>query len=271
MNDISVEYGTTSDGLMAARVDGLAYIAIPLKEGFSIVSGWKLNRPIGEWSRSDVYCAEGAVADEVSFRAYIADIALHVGQRNALGRVDTILRVSTPWGMSQSATIYAEGIVFHSTAGHGGFKLDRARNAGMDPALRLSGGWYEEDAEWALVAAGYPDLFTYREQAMADRAMRDWYPDAWEAVHGRELSAAESFTRDRQQFARRHAKDWVVISAVRSSDHPGMVEALATVGGDRNSQETRRFLVRVGEYAAGRHGFVIVPALNQDMSRPEIC
>ncbi|MCH2240085.1 MAG: hypothetical protein MK060_19615 [Blastomonas sp.] len=96
MNDISVEYGTTSDGLMAARVDGLAYIAIPLKEGFSIVSGWKLNRPIGEWSRSDVYCAEGAVADEVSFRAYIADIALHVRQRNALGRVDTILRVSTP-------------------------------------------------------------------------------------------------------------------------------------------------------------------------------
>ena len=68
MSDIIVEHGTTSDGLMAARVDGLAYIAIPLKEGFSIVSGWKLNRPIGEWSRSDVYCAEGAVADEVSFR-----------------------------------------------------------------------------------------------------------------------------------------------------------------------------------------------------------
>ncbi len=271
MSDIIVEHGTTSDGLMAARVDGLAYIAIPLKEGFAIVSGWKLNRPIGEWSRSDVYCAEGAVADEVSFRAYIADIALHVRQRNALGRVDTILRVSTPWGMSQSATIYAEGIVFHSTAGHGGFKLDRARNAGMDPALRLSGGWYEEDAEWALVAAGYPDLFTYREQALADRALRDWYPDAWEAVHGRELSAAESFTRDRQQFARRHEKDWVVISAVRSSDHPGMVEALATVGGDRNSQETRRFLVRVGEYAAGRHGFVIVPALHQEMSNVRIC
>lgn len=271
MSDIIVEHGTTSDGLMAARVDGLAYIAVPLKEGFAIVSGWKLNRPIGEWSRSDVYCAEGAVADEVSFRAYIADIALHVRQRNALGRVDTILRVSTPWGMSQSATIYAEGIVFHSTAGHGGFKLDRARNAGMHPALRLSGGWYEEDAEWALVAAGYPDLFTYREQAMADRAMRDWYPDAWEAVHGRTLSAAESFTRDRQQFARRHAKDWVVISAVRSSDHPGMVEALATVGGDRNSQETRRFLVRVGEYAAGRHGFVIVPAFHQDIVRVGTC
>ena len=39
MSNIIVEHGTTSDGLMAARVDGLAYIAIPLKEGFSIVSG----------------------------------------------------------------------------------------------------------------------------------------------------------------------------------------------------------------------------------------
>jgi hypothetical protein len=101
--------------------------------------------------------------------------------------------------------------------------------------------------------------------------MRDWYPDAWEAVHGRTLSAAESFTRDRQQFACRHAKDWVVISAVRSSDHPGMVEALATVGGDRNSHETRRFLVRIGEYAAGRHGFVIVPAFHQEMAPAAFC
>ena len=50
-----------------------------------------------------------------------------------------------------------------------------------------------------------------------------------------------------------------------------MVEALATVGGDRNSQEIRRFLVRVGEYAAGRHGFVIIPALHQEMSRVGIC
>ena len=62
-----------------------------------------------------------------------------------------------------------------------------------------------------------------------------------------------------------------MISAVGSSDHPGMVEALATVGGDRNSRETRRFLVPVGEYEAGRHGFVIVPALHQDMSRVGTC
>jgi hypothetical protein len=266
MNDISVEYGTTSDGLMAARVDGLAYIAIPLKDGFSIVSGWKLNRPIGEWSRSDVYCAEGAVADEVSFHAYMADIALHVRQRNALGRVDTILRVSTPWGMSQSATIYAEGIVFHSTAGHGGFKLNRARNAAMPSALRLSGGWYEEDAEWALVATGFPGLYTYREQAIADRTLRDWFPDAWEAVNGRELSAAESFTRDRQHFVRQHAEDWVVISAVRSSDHPGMVEAVATIGGNRTCRDARHFLVPVDQYSTGRHGFVVDPKIHDQVS-----
>lgn len=266
MTDILVEFGVTSDGLMAARVDGIAYIAVPIRDGFSIASGWKLSRPIAEWTRSDVYGAEGAVADESAFRAFVADIALHVQQRNALGRSDTILRVSTPWGMSQSATIYADGIVFHSTAGHGGFKLDRARNAAMPSALRLSGGWYEEDAEWALVATGFPNLFTYREQANADRTLRDWFPDAWEAVNGRELSAAESFTRDRQHFVRRHAEDWVVISAVRSSDHPGMVEAVATIGGNRTCRDARRFLVPVDQYSAGRHGFVIDPASHAELS-----
>lgn len=48
-----------------------------------------------------------------------------------------------------------------------------------------------------------------------------------------------------------------MISAVRSSDHPGMVEALATVGGDRSQSKPRRFFVPIGEYNAGRHGFVI--------------
>lgn len=266
MTDIIVEYGVTSDGLMAARVDGIAYIAVPIRDGFSIASGWKLNRPIAEWIRSDVYGAEGAVADESGFRAFVADIALHVRQRNALGRIDTILRVSTPWGMSQSATIYAEGIVFHSTAGHGGFKLGRARNAAMPSALRLSGGWYEEDAEWALVPTGFPDLFTNREQAIADRTLRDWFPDAWEAVNGRELSVAESFTRDRQHFVRQHAEDWVVISAARSSDHPGMVEAVATIGGDRTCRDARHFLVPDDQYSAGRHGFVIDPDLHAELS-----
>ena len=266
MSTIMVEFGTTRDGDMAARVGDLAYIAIPLKTGFSVASAWRLSRPIGEWQRGDVCGAEGSVCDEQSFRAYVGDVALHLRQRQALRRVETIARISTPWGKSQTATIYASGIVFHSTAGHGGFKLDRARNQAMPAALRIAGGWYEEDGAWARVAAAYPDLFTYREQASADRILRDWCPDGWEAVHGRALAPGESFCRERDEFARRHAHDWVVISARTSSAHPEYVEVIASPGGRRDASPTRAFLVPAEDYARrGRHGFVIAPDSHREI------
>ncbi len=185
MSAIIPDYGTSADGHLAARIDEIAYIAIPCVAGFRLVSGWGLRRPIGEWTQADVYGSEGTVPDEAGFRAHAEDIALHLTQREALKRKEVRLRVSTPWGISQGATVYAEGVVYHSTASHGGFKLDRARNAALHPALRIKGGWYEEDGDWARVAVGYPDLFTDREQASADRMLREWEPDAWEAVHGR--------------------------------------------------------------------------------------
>lgn len=35
----------------------------------------------------------------------------------------------TPWGKADYEKVYAEGIVFYGTPSHGGFKLDRERNA----------------------------------------------------------------------------------------------------------------------------------------------
>ncbi|MBB3862522.1 hypothetical protein GGQ88_003823 [Novosphingobium hassiacum] len=224
-----------------------------------------MRRPIAQWTCADIFGSEGTVADEAGFRAHVEAIAVHLNQRASLGRKEARLRVSTPWGMSQSATIYGTGIVFHSTASHGGFKLDRGRNAALNPALRIKGGWYEEDGDWARVAAGYPDLFTDREKAQADRTLRDWEPDAWEAVHDRTLSAEESFVRDRQRFECEHANDWVVISAVRSDLCPGFVETVATIGGSRDQVAKCRFLVPEGEYSAGAHGFVIDAARHQAM------
>jgi len=260
---IVVEYGVTSAGLMAARIGGMGYLAIPARDGFRLASGWRLSRPMAEWTEHDVFGSEGIVADETAFRAHVENIAVHLRQRAALGRRDVRMHISTPWGMSQGATIYADGVVSHTTASHGGFKLDRARNTGLHPALRIRGGWYEEDGDWARVAVGYPDLFTDRENAMADRTLRDWEPDAWEAVHGRILSAEDSFTRDRQRFQREHADDWVVISALRSDRHPGFVETVATIGGGRDSSRRRGWLVPTEEYCVGRHGFVIDPACHR--------
>ncbi len=259
MSAIIPKYAITADGLLAARVGDLAYIAVPVNDGFRLASGWRLSGPIAVWTEADVFGSEGTVADEAAFRAHVRDVAIHLTQRDALGRKEARMRLSTPWGMSQGATIYAEGVVFHSTASHGGFKLDRARNAGLHPALRIKGGWYEEDGDWARVAVGYPDLFTDRENDMATRTLRDWEPDAWEAVHGDVLTPEESFVRDRERFEREHAQDWVVISAIRSTTQPGFVETVATLGGQRDGSERRTHLVSAEEYSAGRHGFVIDP------------
>lgn len=262
----AIEYGTTAAGLLAARIGDMGYIAVPAPGGYRLAYGWRMSQPIADWTENDVFGSEDIVADQAGFRAHIEEVAIHLRQRGAFGRKEVRMRLSTPWGMSQGATVYAEGVVFHSTASHGGFKLDRARNAALHPALRIKGGWYEEDGDWARVAVGYPDLFTDREKAMADRTLRDWEPDAWEAVHGRALTAAESFTRDRERFQREHAHDWVVISAARSDRHPGFVETIAAIGGCRNGAETRRYLVPSGEYHVGRHGFVIDPERHQVMN-----
>jgi len=250
MSAITPEFGVTTDGHLAARVGDLAYVAIPAQDGFRLASGWRTARPIGEWTRYDAFGSEGVVADETGFREHIEAIALDLTQRMALGRQESRVRISTPWGMSQ-------GVVFHSTASHGGFKLDRARNAALPTALRIAGGFYEEDGDWARVTTGFPELFTDREKATAERILRDWEPDAWEAIYGRPLAPEESFVRDRQRFEREHVQDWVVIAAVNLDRYPGEVEAVATIGGRRDAGERRRFLVPKAEYRAGRHGFVV--------------
>ena len=247
----------SADGDLAAQVDDACYIAIPADSGFRIATGWRLKRPIEEWTRSDVYGAAETVADEAGFRAHIDEAVVHRRQLRAFGRRSGSERISTPWGMSQTSEVYAEGIIFLSTASHGGIKLDRTRNAAMPKALRVAGGWYEEDAEWAKVAAGFPDLFTDYECAHADRTLREYYPHCWEALHGRALEPGESFAKDRQRFHETHARDWVVISAIRSTTHPGFVECVASLGGNRDSADLRGFLVPADEYRSGPHGFVI--------------
>ena len=186
MSLYSAEYGRTADGLLAARIGDLALMAIPCSDGqgFWIVTAAPGLRPIGQWCRDDGFGIGERVADEAGFRTHAQDCLEHLRQRDALVRVQVSLCASTPWGPSQSATRYAEGILFFTTASHGGFHLDPERNAAMPPALRLPGGWYEEDVDWALVAAGYPELFTDQERRMAERALRQWIPEAWLAVHG---------------------------------------------------------------------------------------
>ncbi|WP_342774490.1 DUF7007 domain-containing protein [Peteryoungia ipomoeae] len=169
------------------------------------------------------------------------------------------MTASTPWGRSQLAMIYAEGVVSHSTSGHGGFHLSPDRNLLVDASVRSAGGWYEEDCEWAIVALTFPDIFTGYERRCADQIGKDTFPAFWEKLRGRQLGPGESRSKDRATFERNHAGDWIVISAIASSHHTGMTEVVATRGGKREfNQEERRFLIPDADYSnRSSFGFVI--------------
>jgi hypothetical protein len=70
----------------------------------------------------------------------------------------------TPWGPAQTSEVIAPGIVFYSTASHGGFHLSAEQNSRVPLKLRQSTflqlgmkGWYEEDCDAAIVLATFPE------------------------------------------------------------------------------------------------------------------
>jgi hypothetical protein len=46
--------------------------------------------------------------------------------------------------MAQVSRRYADGIILHSTAGHGGFHLDEIANPVVHPLYSNHGGFYED-------------------------------------------------------------------------------------------------------------------------------
>jgi hypothetical protein len=163
-----------------------------------------------------------------------AEKAAHEAELRTLDRLRIQAGVSTPWGMAQVSRRYADGIVLHLTAGHGGFHLDESANPAVHALFRNVIGFYEEDCEWAAkVAHAFPQLFTAYERRLADGTLRDCYPDAYERVIGVTLTGGQSHRRHRQEFESRHCNDWVVIAALNSGHQPGFVECIATLGGNR--------------------------------------
>lgn len=258
--DLGVEFGVSADGVPVARIADTLLAMVPARDGTSfLASAWRIVRPLSELTREDFHGHEGCLKDEAAFRTRVFETAQHKRELSALGRIQTRMAANTPWGLSQLATVYAEGIVSHMTAGHGGFHLSSERNLRVSSLLRKSSPWYEEDAEWAIVAHTFSDLFTAYERKCAEETIRNSWPSAWEAIHGRELAPGQSRTKDWEVFEAKHASDWIVISAIFSSHHADMTEVVATRGGIRDHRaDERRFLVPSSEYATrGPFGFVI--------------
>ncbi len=89
--------------------------------------------------------------------------------------------MQTPWGPTQESTPFGPGIVLHSTAGHGGFKLDAERNAQVPSEWRVESGWYEEDVDALVVAITFPDRFPGHDQEEMKETLEKWGTKGWVA------------------------------------------------------------------------------------------
>lgn len=90
--------------------------------------------------------------------------------------------MTTPWGPSDTEETVADGIVFYTTPGHGGFLLSQDRRDDMPEAIRsfqtfAGGNWYEEDCDAALVVYSFPLLFSFAQINAARRTIEYYHPE----------------------------------------------------------------------------------------------
>jgi len=256
-------WARTKDDYQAVRLRDVTYLIEASSDGTcKIYSAYYCSRPVTEMKREDFSYEEHSFKTRDDLVQHVENLSHHHRQRHQFGRKRIYnFKSYSPWGEVQHAESYNDDatIVSVSTASHGGIWVAPELNANIHYTIRNNDGWYEEDCEWSIVALTFPQIFTDFERDIAEGLLRDYYPDAWEYLYNRKLQPSESRKRDEELFQKTHANDWIVISAVSSSYHEGMVEVVATLGGYRseNAQE-KRFLVSSNEYQTrGSFGFVI--------------
>jgi len=164
---------------------------------------------------------------------------------------------STPWGPSQNAKHFADGVDFYSTASHGGFAVNEERfkqichtfpniaNGAVKP-LELDGCyWFEEDRMYAYVVLAFKNMFPEKELDEALKTLANWYPDAWEKFTGKKLEAGQSIIRDKKIFEKEHRNDFIATSASMLDLAPGIVHVYAYRSADAVE---KRFILREEAY-----------------------
>lgn len=165
--------------------------------------------------------------------------------------------VSTPWGKPQSCNELAEGILSISTAGHGGFKLDRKHNAQVNALWRKAGGWYEEDCEWAIVAITFPKLFNESQMQQAVYSLKNWHPVVYTQITGIPVLLEESFSLREEAFAKASVGQYVSNSAFGAWAN-GVPEGFVAVYAIRDGKDKKAFLVPEKTYRDRSFGFGLV-------------
>jgi hypothetical protein len=179
---------------------------------------------------------------------------------------------TSPWGAIQDKRELAPGIWTVSTAGHGGIKLSRERNAAMPDHMRNEGGWYEEDCEWAKAAVVHPIGFQRvvngrTEFDIAMETLRNWHPDQYERFTGAIIERGLSIVKDERLFKLENENNFVVTAAWGDWAHwvpKGKVGVVAK----RDSDKAEKWFLVDGNIYGSRH-FVIDLARDQEITKPE--
>jgi hypothetical protein len=191
------------------------------------------------------------------------------------------------WGAPQTRGEIAPGIVWISTASHGGIVLSDRRQAEIPAFMRVSEGVYEEDCDWCIpvlifqaeVRAGWLGAFDNGdvEQALigAEETLRHWHPERWEQHYSRALLPGESHKRDEATDAAKHKGCWRLVSACGSwaeGVDEGMIGICARVDGFNNRNwldKDRYFLATNAQHqaiVADRH-WIFEPEKLQEVDR----
>ncbi|MHC2552400.1 DUF7007 domain-containing protein [Bradyrhizobium elkanii] len=180
---------------------------------------------------------------------------------------------SSPWGAIQDKRELAPGIWSVSTAGHGGIKLSRERNAAMPDYMRNEGGWYEEDCEWAKAAVVHPIGFQNvvggrTEFELAMETFRNWHSNEYERFTGVLLEKGQSTVRDEHLFRVENHDNFVVTAAWGDWAHwvpKGKVGVVA-----KCQHVEKWFLVDDDLYQKrDRNGYVIDLTSDTEITKPE--
>ncbi|MCI1263044.1 MAG: hypothetical protein LKG20_12380 [Tetrasphaera jenkinsii] len=171
----------------------------------------------------------------------------------------------TPWGPAQHVSHPAPGITVVSTAGHGGVKLSRERNAMIPAPLRRPGGWYEEDCESYIALMHFPEAAarsgkTSRQSLVNEMTagVKNWFPDEYEKATGQTIPFGESRLKDEADWYAANADREIAISARMAdpgefTDADGMVAVTVARGGKRGDDaEKRVILVPKDDYDSGQ-------------------
>jgi hypothetical protein len=99
----------------------------------------------------------------------------------------TILK-RTPWGKLQSHEDIGAGVIFYSTASHGGYKVPAKLNKLIPDLFRCDDGWYEEDCAWSIVHVFLNEHieFVADKYLQALETVKCWYPHEWQEYNGAE-------------------------------------------------------------------------------------